>query len=526
MPPRNNSKTSKKAAEQSQTVMGGLRKFLQRLCIFGLVLIGMLLVYFLMGGDSRKLTGVKDSGEKQTDQTDQGVAYSVGKPAMDENGNPTIRKVSEGSEMFESELDEMLSSGDEPDYSSTGSKTSPGFDDSSDYGSSDSETSQNAGTGASSEGTPMAGTPSSDPSGTTSENSGSTWDYSGGSSSGSDYSSGSGSGYSSGSGSDYSSGSGSGYSSGSGSGYSSGSGSDYSSGSGSGYSSGSGSGYSSGSGSGYSSGSGSGYSSGSGSDYSSGSGSGYSSGSGSDYSSGSGSGYSSGSGSDYSSGSGSGYSGGSSYDSSAGLNTGTSSSGANVDTSQESVEDFFPKTNPIKNYKEGVVTGPDGKPRRDEVKILEVGRGEPVKNHFGPAVTDFLDLFDFSITPDWVEANWSSVAIVGPLTTRGYRVPISTGPEPSDLVGSLTYYFNNRLELEKITFEGYTGDLDRLLISLKYFNMSKRITSDPNALLYLSEELPDNRRSFLKSYFRLQPHDKTAPNRRYWVTLELYPPEK
>ena len=462
MPPRNNSKTSKKAAEQSQTVMGGLRKFLQRLCIFGLVLIGMLLVYFLMGGDSRKLTGVKDSGEKQTDQTDQGVAYSVGKPAMDENGNPTIRKVSEGSEMFESELDEMLSSGDEPDYSSTGSKTSPGFDDSSDYGSSDSETSQNAGTGASSEGTPMAGTPSSDPSGTTSENSGSTWDYSGGSSSGSDYSSGSGSGYSSGSGSDYSSGSGSGYSSGSGS----------------------------------------------------------------DYSSGSGSGYSSGSGSDYSSGSGSGYSGGSSYDSSAGLNTGTSSSGANVDTSQESVEDFFPKTNPIKNYKEGVVTGPDGKPRRDEVKILEVGRGEPVKNHFGPAVTDFLDLFDFSITPDWVEANWSSVAIVGPLTTRGYRVPISTGPEPSDLVGSLTYYFNNRLELEKITFEGYTGDLDRLLISLKYFNMSKRITSDPNALLYLSEELPDNRRSFLKSYFRLQPHDKTAPNRRYWVTLELYPPEK
>ena len=485
MPPRKNSRMSRKSSEP-QTILGGLRKFLQRLCIFGLVLIGMLLVYFLMGGDSRKLTGVKDSGEKQTDQTDQGVAYSVGKPTMDENGNPTIRKVSEGSEMFESELDEMLSSGDEPDYSSTGSKTSPGFDDSSDYGSSDSETSQNAGTGASSEGTPMAGTPSSDPSGTTSENSGSTWDYSGGSSSSSDYSSGSGSGYSSGSGS----------------GYSSGSGSDYSSGSGSGYSNGSGSGYSNGSGSGYSSGSGSGYSSGSGSGYSSGSSSGYSSGSGS------------------------GYSGGSSYDSSAGLNTGTSSSGANVDTSQESVEDFFPKTNPIKNYKEGVVTGPDGKPRRDEVKILEVGRGEPVKNHFGPAVTDFLDLFDFSITPDWVEANWSSVAIVGPLTTRGYRVPISTGPEPSDLVGSLTYYFNNRLELEKITFEGYTGDLDRLLISLKYFNMSKRITSDPNALLYLSEELPDNRRSFLKSYFRLQPHDKTAPNRRYWVTLELYPPEK
>ena len=184
-----------------------------------------------------------------------------------------------------------------------------------------------------------------------------------------------------------------------------------------------------------------------------------------------------------------------------------------------------PETPPIKNYKEGVVTGPDGKPRRDEVKILEMGRGEPIKNHFGPAVTDFLDLFNFNITPDWVEANWSSLAIVGPLTTRGYRVPISTGPEPSDLVGSLTYYFDSHLELEKITFEGYTGDLDRLLISLKYFNLTKRITSDPNALLYLSEELSGNRRSFLKSYYRLKSPKESEPNQRYWITVELYPPE-
>ena len=474
MTSRKNSKTTGKAGRYAaEQPTGGIRKFFQRLCIYGLTLIGMLLIYFVMGGDSKNLIGVKNSDETQPNQTanSDGFTHSVGKPAMDENGNP-IRKVSDDSDMFGSELDEMLGTGG----GSSGSETSPETDYGSEYGSYGSDSSYDYNSGSSGEESPMVGSSGSESGNSSGETSGSSSDSSG--SYGSDHSSGSGSNYSSGSGSDYSSGSGSNYSSGSGS------------------------------------------------DYSNGSGSNYSSGSGSDYSSGSGSNYSSGSDSSYSSSSGSGYAGSSSYDSSTSLNTGTSSTGANVDTSKESLDDFFPKTQPIKNYKEGVVTGPDGNPRRDEVKILEVGRGEPVKNHFGPAVTDFLDLFDFSITPDWIEANWSSVAIVGPLTTRGYRVPISTGPEPSDLVGSLTYYFDNRLELEKITFEGYTGDLDRLLISLKYYNLTKRITSDPSALLYLSEPLSDNRRSFLKSYFRLQSHDKNEPNKRYWLTIELYPPEK
>ena len=448
MPPRNNSKTSKKAAEQSQTVMGGFRKFLQRLCIFGLTLIGMLLVYFLMGGDSKKLTGVSNSGENPANQSagadGEGVAYSVGKPALDENGNPVYKKVSSDWDIYGSGMDEMMKTGTGSEMGgSSAPETSLDPDLAAELGLPDSgtsespenhETPEKTDSSPASEGTPMTGNSGSENSG------GSSSDYSGGSS----------------------------------------------------------------------------Y------DYSSGSSSGYSGGASYDYSSGSG--YSNGSGSDYSSGQA--YSGGSSSDSPAGLNTIPDSSGAAVGTSGESLEDFFPKTPPMKNYKRGVVTGPDGRPRCDEVKILEVGRGEPLKNHYGPAVTDFLDLFDFSVTPDWIEANWSNAAIVGPLTTRGYRVPISTGPEPSDLVGSLTYYFNNRLEVEKITFEGYTGDLDRLLISLKYFNLTKRITSDPSALLYLSEPLSDNRRSFLKSYFRLQSRDKAEPNKRYWITMELYPPEK
>lgn len=180
---------------------------------------------------------------------------------------------------------------------------------------------------------------------------------------------------------------------------------------------------------------------------------------------------------------------------------------------------------PVKLNANTTITGPDGTPRRGEVLIREEGQLPPLKSAGGPPVADFLELFNFDVTPDWIEARWTCITVVGPLTTRGYRVPLSTGPSPSDLVGSLTYYFNRHLELEKITFEGFTGELDRLLISLKYFHMSKRVTSDPNALLYVSETLAENHRSFLKTYYRLLPQDEKNPHKKYWVTMELYPPE-
>ncbi len=199
---------------------------------------------------------------------------------------------------------------------------------------------------------------------------------------------------------------------------------------------------------------------------------------------------------------------------------------------QDSTTDFSQETSsgivsndPTVSTHGAVITGPDGVPRRGEVVVQEGGLPN-LKNLEGPPVTDFLELFSFDITPDWVEARWSNVTIVGPLTTRGYRVPLSTGPTESDIFGSLTYYFNNRLELEKITFEGYTGNLDRLVISLRYFNMSKRVTADPNALLYVSEVLADNRQSFLKTYHRLLPIEEGNPMKKYWITMELYPPER
>jgi len=182
------------------------------------------------------------------------------------------------------------------------------------------------------------------------------------------------------------------------------------------------------------------------------------------------------------------------------------------------------KTEPVL-HNNTVTRGPDSALRYGDVLIQEPNP-DPIKSPTGPMVTNFLELFDFSITPEWVEERWSCIQPVGPITTRGYRVAISTGPEVSDLVGSLTYYFDNKLELVKINFEGYTGELDRLLQTLTYFHFSRRVTNDPNAILYASEVNSKGFRSFLKTYHRLNPTDSKDPRKKYWITLELCAPEQ
>jgi hypothetical protein len=48
--------------------------------------------------------------------------------------------------------------------------------------------------------------------------------------------------------------------------------------------------------------------------------------------------------------------------------------------------------------------------------------------------------------------------VTGEPALAGYRVPLVTGPNPHDLAGSMTYYFNAKQEVQRITFVGTTGD--------------------------------------------------------------------
>jgi hypothetical protein len=77
----------------------------------------------------------------------------------------------------------------------------------------------------------------------------------------------------------------------------------------------------------------------------------------------------------------------------------------------------------------------------------------------GPAVDHPAEVFDFNITPQWVSEQWPHVTTgLGDPRLPGYRVALVTGQQPTDLAGALTYYFDTRDRLRRITFVGSTGD--------------------------------------------------------------------
>jgi hypothetical protein len=103
----------------------------------------------------------------------------------------------------------------------------------------------------------------------------------------------------------------------------------------------------------------------------------------------------------------------------------------------------------------------------------------------GPSVADLGEVIRFDATPSWVISRWSrvSTAAAGP-DLQGYRVALVTGTREDDLAGSLTYYFNNQQRVQRITFQGTTGDARRLVGLLTQRYGFQQQTSDPSTILY------------------------------------------
>jgi hypothetical protein len=95
------------------------------------------------------------------------------------------------------------------------------------------------------------------------------------------------------------------------------------------------------------------------------------------------------------------------------------------------------------------------------------------------------------VTPDWIVARWPRVSAgLAHLELQGYRVPLVTGTAEDDLAGALTYYFNPRQQLQRITFHGTTGDTRKLVALLSArFGFARRVVNDPGVFLY---ERPDS----------------------------------
>jgi hypothetical protein len=94
------------------------------------------------------------------------------------------------------------------------------------------------------------------------------------------------------------------------------------------------------------------------------------------------------------------------------------------------------------------------------------------------------------ITPTWVLSTWPRVTThLSELETQGYRVTLVSGTTQSDIAGALTYYFDAKQQLQRITFNGTTGDARRLVQFLgATHHFERRLLEDPSVYLYQVEE--------------------------------------
>lgn len=77
------------------------------------------------------------------------------------------------------------------------------------------------------------------------------------------------------------------------------------------------------------------------------------------------------------------------------------------------------------------------------------------------------EAFRFDVTPQAVTSRWPRVStVLGEPNQLGMRVAFASGTRPDDIAGSLTYYFDDHHQLQRITFYGLTGDEQRLLAYL------------------------------------------------------------
>jgi len=142
-----------------------------------------------------------------------------------------------------------------------------------------------------------------------------------------------------------------------------------------------------------------------------------------------------------------------------------------------------------------------------------------------PGPVAMAEAFRFDVTLRDLMTRWPRVSTSLPnLQLQGYRVPLVTGPAETDLAGALTYYFNSQQQVQRITFNGTTGDGRELAQLLnKRFGFRRRPTEEPSLFLY---EVPV-RRGASPSVLRMKvaPLLKASqPHQRFDVTLVIERP--
>lgn len=140
-------------------------------------------------------------------------------------------------------------------------------------------------------------------------------------------------------------------------------------------------------------------------------------------------------------------------------------------------------------------------------------------------VQDFSEIFQFNLTKSWVQRRWKRIS-TNPTDFRnefsGMRIPLVTGTNTWDLHGSLTYYFDNQQQLQRITFRGWTGDPQKLLNLL-----TSQYQFKPQPTTLAGFYLGETRRKTHGGIMLKSPPviDANNPFQQYGIVMEMNRPE-
>ncbi|HEY4308505.1 MAG TPA: DUF6690 family protein [Pirellulales bacterium] len=181
--------------------------------------------------------------------------------------------------------------------------------------------------------------------------------------------------------------------------------------------------------------------------------------------------------------------------------------------------------------KSGDKASPEASPTEPGAPRAEIAKGDPATPK-PPSLktTPFHSLEEvlrFDVTTNWVLSNWPRVsADLAELDLQGYRVPLITGTSDADVAGSLTYYFNPKQRVARITFFGTTGDTRRLVAYLEsQYGFQRKETPEPNLFLYQVKSWTWGQ---VTSELRMRPASvvrSEVPNSRFEVALLMDRPK-
>ncbi len=146
---------------------------------------------------------------------------------------------------------------------------------------------------------------------------------------------------------------------------------------------------------------------------------------------------------------------------------------------------------------------------------------KPVSLVGGP-IHDLRDVLRFDISPTWVSQRFARVTtVLAELQLDGLRVPLVTGPQPNDLAGTMTYYFDHAGALQRVNIHGFIGDPAELAQTMQsYYRMAPEPTLDAGVMAVRWNGVITG----LVKLTRAPVMHQDQPYQKYTVFLELNQP--